>query len=167
MISAAPKLSVLQRRTTLVIGVGNEFRRDDAVGLLIARELERCAPPGVTVTEQSGEGAALIDCWKGVPSVLIVDAVSSGGVPGTVYQFDARKDRIPSQFFHYSTHAFSVAEAIELARKLRWLPPRIVLYGIEGESFAPGLGLSPRVEAARRVAMDEILAGLKAVYASA
>jgi hydrogenase maturation protease len=50
--------------------------------------------------------------------------------------------------FHYSTHAFSVAEAVELARALGELPPKLVLYGIEGKNFDCGIGLSSEVEKA-------------------
>ena len=37
-------------------------------------------------------------------------------------------------------------EAVELARELDRLPRRLVVYGIEGESFEAGEGLSPAVE---------------------
>jgi len=40
----------------------------------------------------------------------------------------------------------SVAEAIELARALGQLPPKLVVYGIEGKDFSAGVGLSPEVE---------------------
>ena len=58
-----------------------------------------------------------------------------------------------ARFFHYSTHAFSVAEAIELGRALGKLPPRVILYGIEGKDFAAGETLSPEVASAA----DEVL----------
>ena len=47
-----------------------------------------------------------------------------------------------------STHAFGVAEALELARALNRLPPCLLIYGIEGKNFAMGTGLSPEVRTA-------------------
>ena len=47
-----------------------------------------------------------------------------------------------------STHAVGLAEAIELARTLGRLPARLVVYGIEGERFEAGTGLTPAVSAA-------------------
>ena len=44
-------------------------------------------------------------------------------------------------------HALGVGDAVELARELDRLPPRLAVYGIEGESFEAGEGLSPAVEA--------------------
>jgi hydrogenase maturation protease len=35
-----------------------------------------------------------------------------------------------------------------LARALRRLPPRLIIYGIEGKTFAAGVGLSRAVEEA-------------------
>jgi hydrogenase maturation protease len=46
-----------------------------------------------------------------------------------------------------STHVFGVAEAIELARALRQLPPVLVVYGVEGATFEMGAGLSAAVAA--------------------
>jgi hydrogenase maturation protease len=46
---------------------------------------------------------------------------------------------------------------VELARVLERLPGRLVLYGIEGKTFTPGLGLSPEVEASIAVLAERIL----------
>jgi hydrogenase maturation protease len=133
------------KNRTLVIGIGNEFRGDDAFGLVVARRLQERRLDHLTVLEQSGEGAALMEAWKGFENVILIDAVQSGAEPGTVFRFEAHTQRIPTQFFHYSTHAFSVAEAIELARALNQLPPRLVVYGIEGRNFETGTELSPTI----------------------
>jgi hydrogenase maturation protease len=140
----------------LVIGLGNDYRGDDAVGHVVARRLKAIPGDTVRVLEESGEGAALIETWKGADFVILIDAVHSGGTPGTIYRFDA-KTNLPGSFFHYSTHAFSVAEAVELARALNQLPRRLVVYGIEGENFDSGVGLSREVEAAA----DEVLRSVK------
>ena len=132
----------------LVIGVGNLYRGDDGVGLGVARKLKAGQPPDTIIREESGEGAALIEAWQGASAVIIVDAVQSGSQAGTIHRLDAGRRRVPSRFFHYSTHAFSVAEAVELARMLKQLPPRLIIYGIEGKNFQSGEGLSSEVETA-------------------
>ena len=133
---------------TLVIGLGNDFRRDDGAGRVAARMIASAQADGVRVIEASGEGAALMDAWRDAESVVLIDAVHSGAVPGTIHRLDARAQPIPSNFFHYSTHAFSVAEAVELARALDQLPPRLIVFGIEGKDFSSGEDLSPEVAAA-------------------
>jgi hydrogenase maturation protease len=141
----------------LIIGLGNDYRGDDSVGRALARRLQAIAGDSVRVLEESGEGVALIEAWKGGDFVILIDAVHSGGVPGTIHRFDAAMQPIPGSFFHYSTHAFSVAEAVELARALNQLPPRLVIYGIEGKNFDSRVGLSPEV----KVAAEEVFRMVK------
>jgi hydrogenase maturation protease len=145
------------RSGIIIIGIGNEFRGDDGAGIAVARLLRGRTAPPVTIREESGEGAALMDAWKDAAAAILVDAVQSGAPPGTIHRIDASTDRVPSKFFHYSTHAFSVAEAVELARAMNQLPERLIVYGIEGESFAAGVLLSSTVERAVRVLAETIL----------
>lgn len=143
---------------TLILGVGNPYRSDDGVGVAVARRLRAQAPASITIREASGEGAALMQAWKGFARVLVIDAVHSGADPGTIHRLDARAAPIPSRFFHYSTHAFSVAEAVEMARALDELPPYLVLYGIEGATFEAGEGFSAEVEKAAEAVIPRVLA---------
>jgi hydrogenase maturation protease len=131
-----------------VIGIGNEYAHDDAAGLLVARGLRSEARVGVEVLEQSGEGAALMESWKGACHVVVIDAARCGTWPGTVHRFDARHEPLPAQFFQGSTHAFGLYQAVEVARSLNQLPYTLIVYAIEGRDFAAGIGVSPEVEAA-------------------
>jgi hydrogenase maturation protease len=142
---------------TLLIGVGNVYRSDDGVGIDVVRRIGKQAPAGVSILEASGEGAALLDAWAEAAAVILVDAVQSGAPPGTIHRLDALKEPIPSRFFHYSTHSFSVAEAVELARALNQLPPRLIVFGIEGKNFAAGESLSAEVEEAAAASAARIL----------
>jgi len=141
----------------LIIGIGNEYRWDDAVGLIVARRLKDRIVDSAIVLEQSGEGAALMETWRGADTVIIIDAVMSGAAPGTIHRFDAGAQPIPKSGFRRSTHAFSVAEAIELARALGSLPQRLIVYGIEGKNFAAGVGSSPEVEKAADEVIGQLL----------
>jgi hydrogenase maturation protease len=132
---------------TVVVGVGNGFRRDDGVGLVVAERV-RAQSSRVEVVSCEQEPSRLLDAWAGADVALVVDAVSSGAEPGTVHRFDAAGQAVPSKVFRGSTHAFGVAEVIELARALERLPERVLVYGVEGSEFAAGEGLSPAVAAA-------------------
>jgi hydrogenase maturation protease len=131
----------------LVLGVGNASRGDDAVGLVVARRLQEHPLDGVTIRLTSGEGTALLALWQDTDAVVLVDAVYTGAMPGTLQRFAVGPQPLPAMFSWVSTHAFGVAEAIELARALRQLPPALVVYGVEGASFAMGAGLSAAVAA--------------------
>jgi hydrogenase maturation protease len=145
----------------LVIGIGNEYRSDDAAGLVVARRLRQLSLGNITVIEESGEGADLMESWKGADTVIIVDAATSGAKPGTIHRIDARAQRIPTGLLRYSTHAFSVGEAVELARAMNRLPPRMVVYGIEGERFDEGTVLSRAVQGSVDTVVDLVLKQLR------
>lgn len=143
-------------RLLALIGVGSRLRRDDAAGLEVARRLRLAHPPGVTFfEEEEGEPASLIESWSEVDEALVVEGVSSGSDPGTIRRFDAISEPLPAELFRPSSHAVGLAEAVELGRELNRLPGRLVVYGIEGESFEAGEGLTPAVQAAvARLVMD-------------
>jgi hydrogenase maturation protease len=146
----------------LAIGVGNDYRSDDAAGRIVARKVKAASPHGVRVVEEIGEGAALMEAWRGADYVILIDAVHSGAEPGTIHRINALDCEIPRSYFHCSTHAFSVAEAVELARALGQLPPHLVIYGIEGKNFEAGVGVSPEVESAAKQTADRVRAEFQA-----
>jgi len=139
--------------STLIVGAGNTFRRDDGAGLVIARRLRGTLPGDVRVLVKEGDFASLLDDWQGADAVVVIDATSSGSEPGTIRRYEAHERPLPSVFAPSSTHSFGVAEAVELARALGRLPARVVVFGIEGRDFAPGEGLSADVDAA----VDEVV----------
>lgn len=146
----------------LVIGIGNPDRGDDVAGLVVARNVRAAADPArVIVRELVGDQLALLEEWTGATEVYVVDAVCSGGTPGTVYEFDAAHP-LTERFRHRGTHTFSIADVVELARALGRLPARLTGFGIEGADFAIGAGLSPAAAAAVRQVTARLLAELKA-----
>jgi hydrogenase maturation protease len=133
---------------TVVIGIGNRLRGDDAAGVAVAERLSERVPAGVEVVACDEEPSRLMDAWEGADSVVLVDTVSSGAPPGTLHRFDAGEEAVPARTFRSSTHAIGIPDTVELARALGRLPRRVRVYGIEAESFATGSELTPAVAAA-------------------
>ena len=141
----------------LVIGVGNLDRGDDAIGILVACEIGRAHPASATIIESTGDGTALMELWKGTETVIVIDAIHGEGEPGTVRRFDARAAPLPVRAFRCSTHAFGLADGIELSRVLNQLPGQLIVFGILGACFDPGTGCHPKIEAAGRLLARRIL----------
>jgi hydrogenase maturation protease len=141
----------------VVVGVGNAFRGDDAVGLDVAERVRERAEDVEVVTSQL-EPTRLLDAWEGADAVLIVDAVASGAEPGTLHRYDASERAVPSAVFRSSTHAFSIGDTLELARALGRLPRRVLVYGVEAAGFVAGEAVSPAVRAAVEPAAEAMLA---------
>ncbi len=146
--------------TVVVIGIGNRYRSDDAAGLDAVRLIRDAAPAAVAVVEVEGDSTSLLDAWGDAETAYVVDAVSSGSEPGTLYRLDTTVAPAPAPFHHRGSHAFSVVDVIELARALDRLPARLVVYGIEGSEFGFGDGLTPAVQAAVRSTAERLLAEL-------
>jgi hydrogenase maturation protease len=141
-----------------VIAFGNAYRSDDAAGLVVAKRLRE---RGVEAVELEGEPVALLDIFEGCEAAVLIDTVRSDAAPGTVRRFDLGDARLPEQLRGASsTHLVGVGEAIELARALDRLPPRVILFGVEGERFEAGTRLSTAVEAAVEPLVELVLAEL-------
>ncbi|HTT45347.1 MAG TPA: hydrogenase maturation protease [Thermoplasmata archaeon] len=147
-------------RLPLVIGVGNADRGDDGSGLEVARELKHRLAGKARVEECTSEGIALLELWRDADRVLVVDAVVSGAVPGTVHRFEAGDGFSPGVHPATSTHGLSLSEAVALGRGLGCLPRELVVYGIEVGGLDVGAGLSPPVARGVREAADRIEAEL-------
>jgi len=138
----------------VIIGVGNPDRGDDAAGRLAARCLRSL---GLEALEHSGEGAALLEAWTGAGRVFLIDAVVTGAPPGTIMVWDAHSAPVPREAFRCSTHAFGVAEAVELARALDRLPASLTIVGIEAQQFERGAELSVVVREAVEQVVELII----------
>ena len=77
---------------TVVVGVGNEFRRDDGAGLEVIARLRALQPgdaslTGVTLALSDGEPGEMIDLWEGARLAVVIDAVRDTTMPpGHRYQ---------------------------------------------------------------------------------
>jgi hydrogenase maturation protease len=141
------------RTRIVVIGVGNEFRRDDGAGWAVLdrlreRAAERPLPPGTVLATCDGDPARLIGLWEGAGLAVVVDAAHAHpGTPGRVHRLELDAGLL-TQPPTTSSHGLGLGEAVELARELGVLPDHLVVYAVEGADSALGTGLSPAVTAA-------------------
>ncbi len=145
------------RSNIRIIGLGNEWRGDDAAGLVAARRLRERIGKGVQIIEAHQAGTDLLDLMEGALVVLLIDAVSSGKTPGTIRRLDASTGPIAWNRTCRSTHGVGVAETIELGRTLGQLPERVIIYGIEVAETGWGPSLSQPVEEAVGHVVERIM----------
>jgi hydrogenase maturation protease len=127
--------------STIVVGLGNAWRGDDAAGLLVLERLRPLLSDSVRIVAHEGDGLSLLDLWTPEDDVILVDAVLTSGLSGPVLH-DARARPLPPEVQPLSGHALSAASAIELARGIGWLPHRLIVVGIPAHSFGAGDPLS-------------------------
>ena len=95
------------------------------------------------------EPSRLIDAWEGADAAVLVDAVDSGAEPGTMHRFDASDEPLPGarRSAPRRTRSASARRSSSRARSAG-CPAAVLVYGVEGDEFAAGEGLTAAVEAA-------------------
>jgi len=132
----------------VVIGVGNEFRRDDGIGPEVVSRLRAQAGGQVQLLACDGEPARMIEAWAGASLAVVVDAVlASPAAPGRLHRIEL--DRADGWDIRpVSSHGLSLGDAIGLARALDRMPERLILHAVEAADFRLGVGFTPAVAAA-------------------
>jgi len=142
----------------LVAGVGNILFGDDGFGVEVARRLasERL-PEGVAVADFGIRGTHLAyELAAGrYHTLILVDATSRGGRPGTIYVLEPQAGRIAAG--NADAHGLTPDAMLAWLDRLGALPPRMMLVGCEPASSAEAIGLSDSVAAA----VDQALATVR------
>jgi len=144
--------------TAVVIGIGNDHRRDDGVGPVVAAAVA-AQRPGVRVLCCAAEPTAILDAWEGATRAVIVDAAAPGddAVPGRVGRC-ALGDLAESR--SVSSHDLNLAQTYRLGRVLGRAPAEVVVITVDAADGGHGVGLSPDVMAAVPQAVSAVLAVL-------
>jgi hydrogenase maturation protease len=149
----------------LVLCLGNELRKDDAVALRVADALRAEPPAGAVVRSTAVAGLYLVDELEGFDRAVVVDAVRTGLHPaGTVLSFPLEDLRSPEG---PSPHSIGLPSALERARRAGLpVPARIHVVAVEvAELDVVGVGLTPAVAAAVGPATDEVRRAVRALGA--
>lgn len=141
----------------LVVGIGNELRGDDAVGMLVIERIRRLNRPYVEAITLSDHLDSLLDLWSNYELVVLVDAIRTGAEAGTIFCRDLLRQPLPHTASTTSTHSLDPLQLVQMARVLNRCPHRLYLVGIEGYDFAAGASVSHEVHRALPLAVDQIL----------
>ncbi len=154
---------------TLLLGMGNPIVTDDAVGILLAREVGAALGPrpGLDVIDECCIGGLnLLDLVAGYDRLVVLDSIKTrDGVPGTWYRFDATDLRETMNL--RNVHDANFATAMALGRSVGMHLPadadvHIIAVEID-DNVNFGEALSPPLAAAYDELRDEILAEVRRV----
>jgi hydrogenase maturation protease len=153
----------------LVACVGNIFFGDDAFGVEVARELsQRLLPKGVAVVDFGVRALdltyALMD---GYSAVILVDAITRGGQPGTLYLMEPAMDGtdLAGSGPLMEAHGMDPARVLHLASSLGGRIDRLLIVGCEPaltgdmENFIDGLSDPVRTAVGRAADLVMSLVG--------
>lgn len=147
----------------LVLGIGNLIMTDDGVGVRVVQRLmgEYRFPEGVTVLDGGTLGLDLLMHLEGVERLLMVDAVETGGPPGTVVRLSGEEIPMALQT-KLSPHQVGLQDLLAVAELQGNRPAEMVLWGVQPESVELGMELSPAVAAQFDQLVEKVLAELAA-----
>ena len=150
--------------SVLVAGMGNIFLGDDGFGVEVARRLSaEPLPENVRVADYGIRGVHLAyQLLDGYDTLILVDAVSRGEPPGTVFVIEPDLARPSGGDPMMDAHDLDPASVLGLVRRLGGRIDRVLVVGCEPQRTDECIGLSEPVqravdEAARLV--RELLGG--------
>jgi hydrogenase maturation protease len=134
----------------LVAGIGNIFLGDDGFGVAVASKLAgQALAPGVEVADFGIRGIHLAYELSGgaYDSAILVDAVSRGGRPGTLYVIEP--DLRPSTTdTNADPHSLTPDAVLALLQQIGVGIERLIIVGCEPATLDESMGLSEPVAAA-------------------
>ena len=143
----------------VVVGLGNSYRRDDAVGVVAAVALDELALPGVRVVTDIVEPVSLLEAWSGAGLAVVIDAaVMTPSTPGRVRRC-VLSDVVAGPE-GLSSHGVDITRTHALGQALGRGPDALVVFTIEVADTGHGIGLTAQVAGAVPevvcMAVDEI-----------
>jgi hydrogenase maturation protease len=124
---------------SLVVGLGSSHG-DDRLGWAAIDALRPRLPAGTSARKASG-GLELLECLEGQDEVIILDASTPGGQPGSIRVFDWPSSDIVASA-PSNTHDLGLVDALRLADALGRLPSRVRIIAIEAQDMSPSESLS-------------------------
>ena len=131
----------------VVLGIGNLLVSDEGFGVQIVKIMHQhfVFPSRVSIVDGGTLGWELLPVMEEADAIIIVDAVSGGKEPGTVYQFTG--ENVQAYFKQkISAHEAGIQEVLAYLTMKGKTFQHIAVIGVEPRSFEPGLNLSPEVK---------------------
>jgi hydrogenase maturation protease len=132
---------LLKPTTSLIIGIGNQGRKDDGIGWALVDRIQECGYQGRCEFryQLNVEDAELVAQYE---TVLFIDATHESLPDGY-----ALREVEPISSFTFSTHELSPAAVLHLAEDLYDQKPTGHLLVIQGYEWGIGEGLSDQAAA--------------------
>ena len=153
-----PKADTGAVQLTKVIGCGNFYAGDDAVGPLVIGRLQAAGLPGHVAcfdAGTSGIDAAL--AFRDARDVIVIDACRSGHPPGTIFELNHQEIASLQEAARPNFHTLRWDQAIAIADQFcQPRPTAITVFLVEGQNFSLGDAVTPAVADA----VEELAVGL-------
>ena len=147
---------------TLIAGFGNVLRGDDAFGVEVVHRLAQAGVPADVELLEVGTGGIRLaqELLGGYDRLVIVDAMTRGGRPGSLYVLAVES---VDPLTEVDLHMAVPSRALALARALGALPARVFMIGCEPSEVDE---LTMEMTPAVRDAVEAALARVREILAA-
>lgn len=130
---------------TLIVGIGNEIKRDDVVGLEVTDRIATEYDFDAEIRTMTSGRLMLIDELSGHDRAILIDAVATDdGTPGEWYRFDPATVEPASGGL--ATHNVGLETLTTLGEAMGESMPEVTIYAIEvADPFTYAEGMTDRV----------------------
>jgi len=155
MTAVPPKISVL------VLGIGNLVMSDDAVGVLVAQQLQQRYrfADNVEILDGGTLGLDLLPKLENISNLIMIDAVETGKKAGTCVRLCGQELPIALQT-KISPHQMGLKDLLAVSELTEHLPQEMVLLGVQPGSIEMEVGLTSEVNAQLETLISGVLTEL-------
>jgi len=134
--------------TVLILGIGNLVMTDDGVGVVVVQRLQReyRLPDYVDIMDGGTLGLDILPRLEGIERLIVVDAVETGGEPGTCARLTGEDIPLALET-KISPHQMGLKDLLTVARLMGHAPGEMVLVGVQPACIEMGTDLTPAVAA--------------------
>lgn len=145
-----------------ILGVGNILMQDEGFGVRVVEQLlrEYTFPDNVQVLDGGTLGMELLRFLIGTDKLILVDAVSGGLPPGSLYQFN--HDEVKAYFKEkVSMHELGIQDVLAVMEVLEKPAKEIRILGVQPLTIDIGLEMTPIVTGNVENVIEKLLLILK------
>ncbi|MBI5287228.1 MAG: HyaD/HybD family hydrogenase maturation endopeptidase [Deltaproteobacteria bacterium] len=134
-------------KKVLILGIGNILLGDEGIGVHAIHALEKeLLSEDAELLDGGTLGFDLIPHIIEIEKLIVIDAVKTEGRPGDVFKFKLEDVEV-SKKPNFSLHEIGLLEAIEMMKKMGYIPPDTTIIGIVPKDWGGyNLSLSPELE---------------------
>lgn len=155
-------MTLSSEASILVLGIGNLVMSDDGIGVRVIQRLQQGYrfPDNVMVMDGGTLGLDLLPMLENVTNLVLVDAVETGGSPGTCVVL--RGEELPIALeTKVSPHQMGLKDLLAVSELMGHSPREMVLLGVQPGSIEMDTELTAEVEAQLENLLEGVLSELK------
>jgi len=147
-------------KTDLIIGVGNQTRGDDAIGINTIDRLKEKNVPAEMLIKLSGDISRILHYWEN-RNVILIDAIYSDQLSlGQVWESNDINQIFDQKQWTSFQHGLGLNETFGLAIATNKIPSNLHFFGICGKSWKLGTPISEAVVSSSQQVMNTIITNL-------